>query len=249
MGGRSESDASGQMRLDRFLCELGTGTRSQAKDMVKSGRVRVNGETARKADVKISPGRDEVTLDGQALVWEETVWYMLNKPAGVLSASTDPKRETVVSLVPGGRKDIFPVGRLDADTTGLLLITNDGELAHRLLSPKRHCAKVYHVVTDLPIPEDAGSLFARGIDLGDFVSMPADWEPERENTGFLTLHEGKFHQVKRMFASMGLTVTALKRVSFAGIPLDTGLGPGECRPLDAGEIAQLKKAGGLTEQE
>ena len=233
------------IRLDRYLSEIPAGTRSQVKDMIRSGRVAVNGSIVRKPETKIDAESDEVFLDRHLVTLDRRVWYMLNKPAGVLSAGRDKKQKTVLDLIEGGRKDLFPVGRLDKDTTGLLLITNDGDLAHRLLSPKRHCDKVYAVGTDFDIAGDAGERFAEGLDLGDFTSMPADWQQLSPRSGLLTIREGKYHQVKRMFEALGLKVTALHRVSFGGITLDPDLAPGQSRRLTEGEIAVLEQAAGL----
>ena len=165
-----------EWRLDKFLTQIPVGTRSQVKDMIKKGRVCVNGVHASKPELKVDPENDSITLDGKKLFYSQYAYYMLNKPAGVITATMDKKKETVLDLLDDKRKDLFPVGRLDIDTEGLLLITNDGELCHRLLSPKHHVDKCYFAKTDLPIPADAVKKFEEGIDLGDFTSMPAKLE-------------------------------------------------------------------------
>lgn len=230
-----------QYRLDKYLALEGIGTRSQVKDMIRKGMIRVNGQAALRPEQKVDPERDRIAADGQSLSFTENVYYMLNKPAGVITATEDRRHKTVMELLPDKRRDLFPVGRLDADTVGLLLITNDGETAHRLLSPRRHVDKTYYVETDLPIPPDAGKRFAEGMDLGDFVSMPADWEPLSEKSGRLTIHEGKFHQVKRMFEAVGTTVVFLKRLSMGPLVLDDSLALGESRPLTEEEIQAIQK--------
>ena len=166
---------------------------------------------------------------------------MLNKPAGVITATMDKKKETVLDLLDDKRKDLFPVGRLDIDTEGLLLITNDGELCHRLLSPKHHVDKCYFAKTDLPIPADAVKKFEEGIDLGDFTSMPAKLEIIGDCEAKVIVQEGKFHQVKRMFHKLGKEVVYLKRVAMAGIKLEDSLEKGQWRQLTEKEIEKLKE--------
>ena len=152
-----------EWRLDKFLTQIPVGTRSQVKDMIKKGRVCVNGVHASKPELKVDPENDSITLDGKRLFYSQYAYYMLNKPAGVITATMDKKKETVLDLLDDKRKDLFPVGRLDIDTEGLLLITNDGELCHRLLSPKHHVDKCYFAKTDLPIPADAVKKFEEGM--------------------------------------------------------------------------------------
>ncbi len=227
-------------RLDKIVSEIGLGTRSQVKALIKNGQVRVNGETVRRPEEKADPAADTIEACGSVISYEPFVYYMLNKPAGVLSATRDKREKTVMDLVPDRRKDLFPAGRLDADTEGLLLITNDGELAHRLLSPRHHVDKTYYVETDSPIPADAGERFADPMDLGDFTTMPAVYESAGSHSGYLTIREGKFHQVKRMFQAVGCVVVFLKRVRFGPLELDEALKPGMCRALTAEETAALK---------
>jgi len=234
-------DVMADYRLDKYLALNGIGTRSQVKDMIKKGRIRINGEPAKKPEQKINPDTDLVAVDGQNLSFSEQVYYMLHKPAGVITATEDKHHKTVLDLLDDKRTDLFPVGRLDIDTEGLLLITNDGETGHRLLSPKRHVDKIYYVETDLPIPADTKEKMAAGMDLGDFTSMPADLEVLGETTAKLTIHEGKFHQVKRMFEAVGTTVVYLKRLSMGPLVLDESLEKGAYRRLIEAEIEAIKK--------
>ena len=239
---------AGQMRLDKYLGEMGMGTRSQLKEAAKKGRILVNGEVEKKTERKIVPGNDVVSFDGQPVSYVEMEYYMLNKPQGVVSATEDKRHRTVVELV-GDRKrdDLFPVGRLDIDTEGLLLITNDGDLAHRLLSPKRHVDKVYFARIEGELPADAGERLARGITLTDGTpTLPARLEIQKQGGGeseiLLTIHEGKFHQVKRMFEALGCQVVYLKRMSMGPLVLDGELQPGEYRALNEEELEALKNA-------
>ena len=230
-----------EWRLDKFLTQIPVGTRSQVKDMIKKGRVCVNGVHASKPELKVDPENDSITLDGKRLFYSQYAYYMLNKPAGVITATMDKKKETVLDLLDDKRKDLFPVGRLDIDTEGLLLITNDGELCHRLLSPKHHVDKCYFAKTDLPIPADAVKKFEEGIDLGDFTSMPAKLEILGDCEAKVIVQEGKFHQVKRMFHKLGKEVVYLKRVAMAGIKLEDSLEKGQWRQLTEKEIEKLKE--------
>ena len=214
----------------------------QVKDMIKKGRVCVNGVHASKPELKVDPENDSITLDGKKLFYSQYAYYMLNKPSGVITATMDKKKETVLDLLDDKRKDLFPVGRLDIDTEGLLLITNDGELCHRLLSPKHHVDKCYFVKTDLPIPADAVKKFEEGIDLGDFTSMPAKLEIIGDCEAKVIFQEGKFHQVKRMFEAVGVTVVYLKRLSMGSLKLDETLAPGESRALTQEELECLKES-------
>lgn len=248
------------MRLDRYLVEMNKGSRSEVKKMIKSGRVSVDGEICREAERKIQPSASEVSLDGKQVGYAAFEYFMLNKPAGVVSATEDGRHKTVVSLIEDAkRRDLFPVGRLDIDTEGLLLITNDGKLAHRLLSPKKHVDKTYFARVEGRLPEDAAEQFAGGITLEDGTrTLPARLviqkaaETAEENgkteSGLseieLTIHEGKFHQVKRMFEAVGCRVVYLKRLSMGSLRLDGSLAPGACRRLTAEEISKLQEEGG-----
>ena len=233
-------DVMAEYRLDKFLALNGVGTRSQVKELIRKGLIRINGEAAKKPEQKIDPQKDQITAEGRILNFSETVYYMLHKPAGVITATDDKRHQTVMDLLEEKRTDLFPVGRLDIDTEGLLLITNDGETGHRLLSPKRHVDKTYYVETDSPIPSDAGERFAAGLDLGDFTSMPAHFELLSPNSGKLTIHEGKFHQVKRMFEAVGTTVVYLKRLTMGPLVLDETLEKGAYRKLTETEVEAIR---------
>ena len=233
--------------FDKYLEEMGLGTRSQIKEAARKGRIRVNGVTEKGAEKKIDPDSDTVLFDGQEITYVRMEYYLLNKPQGVVSATEDTLHKTVLDLIDGKRKkELFPVGRLDIDTEGLLLITNDGDLAHRLLSPRHHVDKVYYAVVDGELPEDAPQQFKKGITLKDgMVTMPAGLEIKEAGKGtaqvLVTIQEGKFHQVKRMFQAMGCRVTYLKRLSMGPLRLDEGLRPGEYRPLTEEEVQALKQ--------
>ena len=230
------------MRLDKYLADMGCGTRTQVKDAIKKGRVSINDEKIKSPETKIDIETTIVYMDGQPISYVQTEYYMLNKPQGVVSATEDRKYKTVIDLIDDkSRKDLFPVGRLDIDTEGLLLITNDGDLAHRLLSPKKHVDKTYYVELDSKIPANAKEEMLQGITLEEeFKTMPATLELLNETTCYLTIREGKFHQVKRMFEYFGCTVTYLKRISMGPLTLDETLKVGEYRLLTKEELLQLK---------
>lgn len=232
-----------QMRLDKFLGEMGEGSRTQIKEIAKKGRIQVNGQTEKKSERKINPESDQIRVDGRVIRYAAMEYYMLNKPAGVVSATEDSRYPTVVSLLTDAvRKDLFPVGRLDIDTEGLLLLTNDGALAHRLLSPKKHVDKVYYARIEGQLPPDSQKRAEEGIVLEDGTqTLPAKLEilnPEGEI--YLTIHEGKFHQVKRMMEALGCRVVYLKRLSMGSLLLDESLAPGEYRKLTDEEVETLK---------
>lgn len=231
------------MRLDKFLCELNLGTRSQVKDLIRRGVVTVNSVPVNNADARIDEEKDSVCVRGQAVCYQKFYYYMLNKPAGVVSATQDKLSATVMELLrPEHRRpDLFPAGRLDKDTEGFLLLTNDGGLAHRLLSPGKHAEKTYRVCMEHRLsPEDVQRL-EQGIDIGEKrLTLPAKVrQTEDEKVILLTIQEGKFHQVKRMLQAAGNGVTALKRISFGGLALDDTLMPGEYRELTEDEVKML----------
>lgn len=241
-----------RIRLDKYLVEMGVGTRSQIKEAAKKGRVRVNGIVEKGTQRKIDPDSEKISFDGKEIFYVKMEYYLLNKPQGVVSATEDKLHKTVVDLIEGRqRKDLFPVGRLDIDTEGLLLITNDGELAHRLLSPRHHVDKQYYGVVEGELPEDAARQFRQGITLSDgTVTMPAqltklpdsDLAAEGTTRVLVTIQEGKFHQVKRMFEALGCKVVYLKRLSMGPLKLDRTLKPGEYRALTEEEIKELQVA-------
>ncbi len=232
------------MRLDKFLCEMNVGSRSQVKAKVRQGLVTVNGLVAKDADLKIDELGDVVCVQGQRLRYQRFVYYMLNKPEGVVSATHDNTAETVVSLLGAERReDIFPVGRLDKDATGLLILTNDGGLAHRLLSPKRHVDKVYRVTVEHPLSARDVYSLETGVEIGDEKpALPAMVEAVSDREILLTIHEGRFHQVKRMLLAVDNQVLALKREGFGGLALDECLKPGEYRELTKQEVDRLHEA-------
>jgi len=232
-------------RLDKVIASMGQYSRREVKALVKEGLVLVDGRPARAADDKVDPERAVITVNGEDLGYRRFTYLMMHKPGGVLSATEDSRQETVLDLLPPELRKIglFPVGRLDKDTEGLLLLTNDGDLAHRLLSPKKHVDKVYYTEVDGDLSQADVEAFARGIELGqDGVSMPAGLKiGETPRQAFVTLHEGKFHQIKRMFLSRGRTVLYLKRLSMGSLQLDTALEKGNYRYLTAEEIDNLQR--------
>jgi len=232
------------MRLDKFLVSMEIGSRSQVKDFVKKGLIKVNGQVVKSSDLKINEAEDEIDYCGQVLLYEKFVYYMLHKPAGMVTATQDNHDKTVMDLLkPADRKkDLFPVGRLDKDTEGLLLITNDGELAHLLLSPKRHVDKTYLAELEHPIGDQALEALKEGVDIGEGrPTLPAKAECVNEKCILLTIHEGKFHQVKRMLKAVENEVIYLKRLSFGCLTLDESLEAGQYRPLSEYEITKLRK--------
>lgn len=236
------------MRLDKYLAEMGVGTRQEVKRQIRQGKVTVNGTVVKAADTKIDETSDEVTICGRNISYVSYEYYMLNKPAGVVSATEDRRDTTVIDLIKEKkRKDLFPVGRLDKDTEGLLLITNDGDLAHRLLAPKKHVDKVYYAKIDGMVTEEDVKRFAEGIDIGaeeEEMTRPAKLDimkSAEESEIRLTIHEGKFHQVKRMFLAVGKEVTYLKRERMGTLCLDENLKPGEYRLLTEEEIENVRK--------
>lgn len=229
------------MRLDKYLAEMGIGTRKEIGKAVRAGRVTVNGQTAKNAAMQVA-AEDEVSMDGAPVEYEEYVYYMLNKPAGVISATEDARESTVLDLISERqRKGLFPVGRLDRDTEGLLLITNDGGLAHRLLSPRHHVDKVYYARLDGPVGEAEKALFAQGLKVDEtLTALPAELEILEPATEVrVTIREGKFHQVKRMFEAVGREVLYLKRLSMGPLALDESLPQGAYRRLTAEEESAI----------
>ena len=235
------------MRLDKFLVACAVGSRTEVKNFLKAGRVTVNGKKEKSAKLQINEDTDEICFDGQKLEYEEFVYYMMNKPQGVISATEDPKHKTVLDLLDdyARAKEVFPVGRLDIDTHGLLLLTNDGKLAHALLSPKRHVDKTYlarinGVMTDADV-----ETFAQGVPLKDFTCQPAKLElvsidtEKEESLIRVTIAEGKFHQVKRMVAYCGKEVVDLQRLTMGTLTLDEDLKRGEWRRLSKEELEGL----------
>ena len=231
------------MRLDALLTRLGLGSRSEVQRLIRRGAVTVGGRGIRVPGENVQPGA-LLTVDGQAVDSRVERTLMMYKPAGVLTAARDPKAATVMELLPPVCTSLgcMPVGRLDKDTTGLLLLTTDGELAHRLISPKREIRKVYLATVDTPfIPEDV-SAFAQGLALSDFTAKPALLEIVDEHTARVTVTEGKYHQVRRMLAARGHDTLALHRERVGPLALDPALRPGETRELTETELSGLRQA-------
>lgn len=258
------------MRLDKFLTEQGIGSRSQVKQLIKKGCITVNDMPCKVSDMKIDENTDIIKYNGNILSYQKFHYYMLNKPAGVVSATNDNVNDTVLSLLHGvNTKGLFPVGRLDKDTEGLLLITDDGQLSHNLLAPNKHVEKTYFAVIDTIVTDDDVIAFQEGIDIGDEkITKPAvlqilHFEDSNLNTQkilnpalitipelldhtqmtttsiLLTITEGRFHQVKRMFQAVGKQVLYLKRISMGNLTLDPNLKPGEFRELAEDEVVNL----------
>ena len=232
-----------KLRLDKYLADMGIGTRSEVKIAIKRGYIKVNGQVVKAPEVKVDD-HDEVLYHDQKISYVTYEYYMLNKPAGVVSATEDRDCKTVVELIESAsRKDLFPVGRLDKDTEGLLLITNDGELAHRLLSPKKKVGKVYYAKVEGRVTEEDVVAFKNGLKVDEeFTAMPAELtilKSDEISEIELMIMEGKFHQVKRMFEAVGKKVVYLKRLSMGGLVLDANLAIGAYRPLTEEEIKKL----------
>lgn len=234
------------MRIDKFLSNMGYGSRKEVKILLKSKAVEVNGETVRDAKVHVDEKVDEVSVGGEKVEYAEFIYLLMNKPQGVISATEDKYDETVIDLLAPDEQQFepFPVGRLDKDTEGLLLLTNDGKLAHELLSPKKHVDKRYFATIDGVVTNEDGEAFKRGVMLDDgYVTKPAQLEillSAAQSQIELTITEGKFHQVKRMFQSVGKEVVYLKRLSMGALELDPTLKLGEYRHLREEELDSLK---------
>lgn len=230
------------MRLDKFLCDTAGLTRTEAKNAVKKGQIAVNGQVQKAADFKVKENTDTVTFQGKPLSYAAFHYYMLHKPAGVITATEDKKESTVMDILREEKvKNLFPVGRLDKDTEGLLLVTDDGELAHNLLSPKKHVDKEYLVKVRDSISEEDCRKLSEGVDIGDEKpTAPAKVERVAEKEILLTIREGRFHQVKRMLQAVGNEVLYLKRLSMGSLRLPEDLEKGAYRPLSEEEIYKIK---------
>ena len=245
-----------RLRLDKLLSHMGYGTRSEIKRAVKQGVVTVDGVRAKDSGMQIDPDAQAVEWEGERVVYREVIYQMLNKPQGVISATEDARERTVLDLLDANDRVLnpFPVGRLDKDTEGLLLLTNDGKLAHDLLSPRKHVDKTYEAIVRGHVGETDRLAFLAGVELDDgYVTMPAELTVLNvetaeglppQSTIRLTIQEGKFHQVKRMFEAVGKKVTYLKRVSMGTLQLDPGLALGEYRELTDEELEQLQERKG-----
>lgn len=234
------------MRLDKFLANMGIGTRSKVKKAIGYGKVQVNDEIIKKSDYKIDEEKDIIKAYGKVVGYKEYVYFMLNKPAGVVTATDDNKDKTVLDLIQHKRKkSLFPVGRLDKDTEGLLILTNDGQLSHRLLSPKKHVDKIYYAKIKGLVTREHVSQFKEGIILEDgYQTMPAELEilsASDESEIRITIREGKYHQIKRMFEAVGCKVNYLQRIQMGGLKLDKDLKLGRYRELTEEELALLER--------
>ncbi|HJF16875.1 MAG TPA: rRNA pseudouridine synthase [Globicatella sulfidifaciens] len=239
------------MRLDKLLAHTGYGTRKEVKQIITNGWVDINGQTVKKVGFQVDIENDVVTVDGQVVQYQKYHYYIMNKPEGIISATEDHYHETVIDwLGPDyAHLDLFPVGRLDIDTTGLLLLTNNGQLAHQLLSPKREVPKRYFAVVNGIVEEKDIDKFAKGLDLGDFVTQPSQLtilnvdEAKNQSRIEVVIHEGKFHQVKRMCEKINCEVIQLQRLSMGPLILPDDLPIGEFRPLNENEWTLLEDFG------
>ncbi len=235
------------IRLDKYLTDMSVGSRSVVKKIIKSGRVLVDGKEVLKPETKVDEKVSHIVVDGNEISYNKYEYYMLNKPQGCVSATSDKEHKTVIDIIESSdKKNLFPVGRLDIDTEGLLLITNNGELAHKLLSPKKHVEKRYYVEVSGILDENDIRKVKEGLDIGEKKNtLPAEMSDikidieQGTSSCILAIHEGKFHQVKRMMKKLGKTVTYLKRVSMGSLLLDDNLKCGEYRPLTDNEIDKL----------
>ncbi len=233
-------------RLDKVLARQGIGSRREVKELVRQKQVTVNGRPAASAEEKVDPDRDILAVSGRALTLRRHLYLMMNKPKGVVSATRDGACPTVLDLVPEHlrRRGLFPAGRLDKDTVGFVLLTDDGDFAHRMLSPKRHVPKTYHAQLERPITDQDVQAFAQGMTLANGeVCLPAQLQPLPQEEGCpmaqVILREGMYHQIKRMFAARGNRVVELRRVKLGNLPLDPTLKPGECREINDKELEQI----------
>ena len=233
------------MRLDKFFTSIGRLSRKECAAEARRGQISVNGEVQKDPSVHVDPERDVITHRGERITWEKYFYVMLNKPAGYIS-STEKSDVTVMKLLPPEyeKAGCFPCGRLDADTVGLLLITNDGDTAHKLLSPKRHVAKSYRFRCSEPLSDEMVKKLEAGVDLGDFTTAPAKLQLDSPVEGVISITEGKFHQIKRMLAAVGSGIEYLERIKFGPLELDASLGRGEWRRLTEDELKTLLDVAG-----
>lgn len=243
-----------KIRIDKFLSTQAIATRSQAKEMLRAGRVLVNGTPVKAADLKVDPEGDEIRVDGRVYGYQKHLYLMLNKPQGVVSATDDKVHRTVLDLVPPElrRRGLFPAGRLDRDTVGFVLITDDGEFAHNILSPRHHVPKTYEAGLDGPIGENELSVLAQGVVLGDGTKCrPAKLTVLQSGERPLiqiVIVEGRYHQIKRMFAAVGRRVLTLKRTKIGGLALDPSLKEGDCIAISPSNLEKIQmKTNSLTE--
>lgn len=234
-----------RMRLDRFLSNSKVGSRKEVKTLIKEGLVEVNGITANRPDSIVYPQSDVIQVDGQKIEYREFHYIMLNKPAGVITATKDKHHNTVMDVLDDKFKslDLFPVGRLDIDTEGLLILTNDGKLTHNILSPKKLVPKIYFAIIDGVLNKNDIELFKKGIPLSEnYTTLPAKLDIIGPDRAYITIYEGKFHQIKRMFEYVNKKIIYLKRIQMGNLKLDETLSPGESRELTESEIELLKSS-------
>lgn len=228
------------IRLDKMLAHMGYGTRKEVKELIRKGYVSVDGEIIKSDDYKVNEDSEVIIFD-EVVKYDEFVYLMLNKPDGYISATFDNNLPTVLDLIYGYEsRNLFPVGRLDIDTYGLLILTNDGQLAHKLLSPKNHVAKKYYLKYEGKYKNNIVEIFKKGIQIDDYITKPAVFEDLGNNEAYITISEGKYHQVKRMMEYVGCNVTYLERIEFGGLKLDNNLKRGEFRVLSKDEIDILR---------
>ena len=229
-------------RIDKIIASQGLYSRSDVKYMVNKKRITIDGKVVTSASQKADVDKNEIMLDGKPFVVKKQIYLMLNKPKGYVSATEDKKQQTVLELVPPALKgrDLFPAGRLDKDTTGLMIITDDGVLAHNILSPKKHVQKIYRVELDIPVTEEMQKGFAEGVELNDGVCKDAKLTILGEKTAEVTLREGRYHQIKRMFGCFGAKVVELHRIAMGELFLPDDLPEGECRELTEEDLVKLQ---------
>ena len=229
-------------RIDKIIASQGLYSRSDVKYLVNRKRVAIDGEVVRSSSQKADPEKNVITIDGKPLTVKKQIYLMLHKPKGYVSATEDKEHQTVLALVPPEWKgrDLFPAGRLDKDTTGLMIITDDGVLAHNILSPRKHVQKVYGVELDIPVTEEMQKGFSAGVELNDGVCKEAKLVITGEKTAEVTLKEGRYHQIKRMFGCYGAKVVELHRIAMGDLYLPDDLAEGECRELTEEELKKLQ---------
>lgn len=229
-------------RIDKIIASQGLYSRSDVKYLVNRKRVAIDGEVVRSSSQKADPEKNVITIDGKPLTVKKQIYLMLHKPKGYVSATEDKEHQTVLALVPPEWKgrDLFPAGRLDKDTTGLMIITDDGVLAHNILSPRKHVQKVYGVELDIPVTEEMQQGFAAGVELNDGLCKEAKLVITGEKTAEVTLKEGRYHQIKRMFGCYGAKVVELHRIAMGDLYLPDDLAEGECRELTEEELKKLQ---------
>ncbi len=229
-------------RIDKIISSQGKYSRKDVKTLISQKRIMLNGEIIKDSGIKADTENDRITINGEDLFVRKNIYLMLNKPQGVVSATDDRTQKTVIDIVPDEfkRKGLFPAGRLDKDTTGFVLITDDGDFAHRILSPKNHVEKKYIATLDIPITEDMKRDFNAGIQLkGEKKCMPANLEIIDTNTALVTIYEGMYHQIKRMFGCYGAKTVGLHRISMGNLCLDKSLKEGECREITKAELQKI----------